>query len=155
MKVDGQELIVLEIVAESYKRAKKEVVDVAKEFFKANGGVLNNEHPLGVSFAKLKDLKKWQNSVRSFTAWNLCICSSMAFLKECQAQSYSLAQTLDQLRHVYDDIFLNVDEPWADKVMDHLQEHPADRPNRQFVVFSLSNDHKRMDEVLKRYSSWK
>ncbi len=152
MTVSGEELVVLEVIGKGGKRAKNNLLDVAKKFFVTKGGDFNNEWPFGVDVKNEKELKKWQKRNRTYVDWNLCIDSKASHTLECQLQSYTLEDTINKLRGFFDNIYINADLLWTEKVMDHLEEHPADLPKGKFYVYGHNED--RRDQYLVRARKW-
>lgn len=150
MIVDNKKLIVLDVIGSSFQTPSASINEIVKEFYLKMGGKLDDEWPYGVAFKKYKDIKRWQKSSHLYTTWNLCISSSIAFVKECQTQAFNFRQATDLLKGIFDDIYLNVDDPWAEDIMKYWEKHPRDRETGRFYVYSPSSN----NATLKKFLEW-
>lgn len=152
MTINDQKLIVLDVVGKDEKRSKI-CVALVRELFLKYGGVLDNEFPNGLTIPEGKALKHWKKIWSGDKPHNLCISSKSAYMKETQTQAYSLQTAIETLRSgSFDEIYINVDEPWADRVWDYLKMNRSDRPRKTWRFFG---DPKVIDEYLKELKALK
>lgn len=153
MTIKEQDLIVLDVVSKNEKRASKECLRLAQAFYLKHNGVLDNEHPNGLVIAEGKTLKRWKKIWKGDKPYNLCIASKAAYINETQVQAFDLTMAISMLGSgSYNEIYMKVDEPWMDRVMDHLKENRPDRPVKNWRFFG---DPQKVDEYIKLIKQWK
>lgn len=153
MTVNDRELIVLDVVSKDERRANKSCLEVAKMFYLGHKGILDNAHPNGLTLPEGKGLKKWKKIWRGAKDYNLCISSKVAYVHETQLQAFDMPKAIEMLSSGrFDEIYFNVDEPWIDRIMEHLKANRPDRPVKSFRFFG---DPKRTNYYCKLIQQWK
>lgn len=134
MTVDGQKLIVMDVVGSKGVRVAEPLIKLAKEFFLAHGGVLRGEHPSGLIYTDRREIKRWKKVVDFEILLDIMIASKpikkaeqMMLPDTVQAPNAEVAIELLSSRNWYR-CFINVDDPWTDQVIDFLENYPEEQP---------------------------
>lgn len=153
MTVNGQELIVLDVVGTNGRRASKNCVSLAQTFFIEHGGILGGEHPNGLTLPEGKALNKWKKVWNGQKANNLCIGSKAAFVIETQSQAFNLNMAISMLSaNTYEEVYICVDEPWMELVMEHMKVNHPDRPVKSWRFYG---DPQKVNEYIQMTRQWK
>jgi hypothetical protein len=136
MTIDGQKLIVLDVIAMGGRRVEGPVLQLAKDFFLSQGGVLRGEHPNGLVFSDPKTVREWQAIVEKNVKIDLVISSHRIKDKEFQrlrrphivhGTNLELAVLLLESRY-WHRCHLNGDEEWISNVVAHMENEKDDQP---------------------------
>jgi hypothetical protein len=140
MTVDGQELIVLDVLQKGEKKANKAYIEIAKAFFTARGGRLNNEHSNNLAIQDKADVKTWTRIVHNELLENLFISSSKPKPNEpFLVHAISAEEAIASLRVRYWwKMTLDADNQDAEYVLDHLSAVKIDRPKSDLII--IGND---------------
>jgi hypothetical protein len=137
MKVDGQELIVLDVL-QNDTRASKYWRAYAAEFFEAKGGILGNEHPHCLALNSKKEIKKWGRLSKGKDLPNMLIANKPAYrnIVHCHATTKEEALALLE-RSFIGWLYVCVDDAWTKEVIDHLEKEIMDRPEHYMFYGEL------------------
>ena len=144
MTIDGEKLIVLDVVGIKGSRVKGPVLQLAKAIFLGNGGRLDEEHPNGLIYSEKKDIKHWRRIVESEVLLDLIISSKP--LKEVDdnikrtawcASNLEVAKTLIDQRY-WNKFHLNGDDIWAKDILDYI-EADEDAAPQGIIVYGGDN----------------
>jgi hypothetical protein len=145
MTIDGQDLIVLDVLGDGEKRANKAYLAIAKAFFVARGGKLNNEHTNNLAVTTEEDVTTWTRIVHNELLENLFISSTKPKPGEhfvVHAVSAEEAVALLRVRYWWK-MVLDADDPDAEHVLDHLSAYKIDRPRCDLIV--IGNDTRKLN----------
>ena len=137
MIVDGQKLIVLDVLQNNV-RASKHWIAYAAEFFQAKGGVLDNEHPYSLALNSKKERKKWGRLSKGKDLPNMLIANKLAYedIVHCHATTREEALALLE-RSFIGWLYVCVNDDWTKEVIDHLEKEIMDRPEHYMFYGDL------------------
>lgn len=134
--IDKQELVVQEVIGHQGYRAADPIVNLAQDFFVAQGGVLSEEHPRGVIFTDKKQGARWKDVVDQKVKIDIMISTDP--IKEAEADidpfftirapNMELALLLFSGRY-WKKCYINGEEELAEQVIAHMEKEKEDRPN--------------------------
>lgn len=137
MTIDGQELIVLDVFQQQEKRASDPFLGLARTFFKAHGGQLNDEHPNGLAISDKHEVHIWHEIAANRTLENILVSSKELFKEKYLVHATTLEETIVLLRVKYWwNMYLDGDEPWAEQVIDHMISIASDKPRNLTILGS-------------------
>lgn len=139
MTVDGQKLIVLDVVGRRGNRPNDSIIKLARDFYLSQGGRLNEEHPNGLVYTDRKDVKRWRKIVDADVIVDLVISEKP--LKEIDkrirkdtfhATTLPMAKALLD-RRFWDVCHIDGDMEWAGEVLDYIEADWDNRPQGIYV----------------------
>jgi hypothetical protein len=140
MEVDGEKLVVLEVTAQKGNRAPDPLIRLAKDFYLAMGGRLDEKFPNGLLYSDKKDIKLWRKIVGMDILLDIMISSkpiteASKRLKPnltIHAPNAELAIFLLGTRY-WDRCHLQGDDPWTEEVLSHIEKESEDLPYNMSV----------------------
>lgn len=135
MTIDGEPLVVLDVLGKHGIRVKQPLLGLAKAFFLGNGGRLNGEHPNGLIYNTKRDIKRWRSIAEADTLADIVISesplrgiSSKLRSNTFYARSAAVAKSLLDERY-WDYCHINGCDPWVADVVAHMEADPEAVPN--------------------------
>lgn len=135
MTIDGEQLTLLEIIADRGTRAPGPILRLAKDFYLSQGGVLTEEHPNGLAFKDHKVMKRWREIMDAKGKPDIIISSKLpnslkVRVPPLTAHASNLEVALILLRASYwDKCYINGEEDWLSEVATHMEKNSEDQPN--------------------------
>lgn len=152
MTVDGEKLVVMDVISRRGNRAADPVVSLAKDFYLAMGGQLRGEHPNGLVFQNKQDVKQWRKIVDADIKLDLMISAEPIKGQGIKANTWH-APTLAMAKSLLDarywaKLHLNGDEDWACEVLSYIERDAETMPDR-IIVYGGDKARELMPRVYK------
>lgn len=152
MTVDGEKLIVMDVISRRGNRAADPVVGLARDFYLAMGGQLRGEHPNGLVYQDKHDIKQWRKIVDADIKVDLMVSSEPIHSQGIKANTWhatslAMAKSLLDARY-WAKLHLNGDEDWACEVLAHIERDRDAMPDR-IVVYGGDKARELMPRVFK------
>jgi len=137
MTIDGQKLIVLDVISQGARHVDGPLLKLAKDFFISQGGILRGEHPNGLVFSDPKTIKEWTAITEKRVKSDLMISTKPIHDDEIRkvmrphtshAPNLELALLLLSSRY-WHRCYLNSDEEWIFDVVAQMENDPDDQPH--------------------------
>jgi hypothetical protein len=155
MTVDGEKLVVLDIIAKSGRRAADPILGLAKDFYLAMGGRLDGSLPTGLIYTSKRDIKRWRNVVDANVILDIMISANP--IKEAldkmapdtvHVQNAELAIYMLGARY-WNRAFIQCDDPFVKEVVDYMENERDDQPYNM-SLYGRSPEARQLQERLKK-----
>lgn len=133
MTVDDQQLIVLDVIDKLDLVADTQYVNLAKEFFLANGGQLNNEHATPLIHTSKKKVKEWKESKTG--RFNLAVGPRKIDKEEALADDIESAHLLLTYCSPFYEVHFDIDTPWVTEVIEFMLKNKQTWPKNNWIFY--------------------